>query len=152
MLKYYEGERLAPYNDGRGNWTIGVGHRIKNKECNKITFSQSAKFLYDDINICLKRIRFKIPKFDFYPDYVRLALLNSFFRGDTGQKTIALINDNKWILASIEYLNRYDYKNAVKLEIGGIKRRMEVNRNIFLFYGIIDKILRFSRNAINKTP
>lgn len=153
-IKQYEGFKNSVYDDGRGNLTIGVGHMIKPESRQifqqlfgdtvnydkiisgqeKLTDEQVNQLAKYDINIHLQRARKMFPKFDTYPYYVKEALLNSVYRGDTGSKTMALINAGKWEEAAKEYLNRYDYRNADSLGIPGIKQRMETNRNAMLEY------------------
>jgi len=153
-IKQYEGFRNAVYDDGRGYPTIGVGHLIKPESKGifqslfgntvnydaivsgqaKLTDEQVDQLAKHDINEHLQRSKKMFPKFDTYPYYVKEALLNSVYRGDTGPKTVALINAEKWEEAAAEYLNRHDYMNADALGIPGIKRRMDANRDAMLEY------------------
>jgi len=153
-IKQYEGFRNAVYDDGIGNATIGIGHLVTPKSRGifqrlfgntvnydaiisgqaKLTNEQVNQLAKYDINKHLKRARSMFPKFDTYPYYVKEALLNSVYRGDTGQKTVALINSGRWEEAAAEYINRHDYQNAGSLGIRGIIRRMDANRDAMLEY------------------
>jgi len=153
-IKKYEGFRNEVYDDGRGNATIGIGHLITPQSENIFTGLFGDNINYDDIvsgksqltdeqvyqlaeydiEKHLGRARSIFPRFDTYPYYLQQALLNSVYRGDTGPKTIKLINTGKFREAAKEYLNRYDYNNAVALGIRGIKARMEANRDAMLNY------------------
>lgn len=149
-----EGFRNKVYDDGRSNKTIGVGHLVTENSRNifkglfgnqvdfnsivsgrsYLTNDQVKKLAHYDMEEHLIRAKRLFPQFEKYPSYVQHALLDSVYRGDTGPKTIKLINEGKWEEASREYLNRYDYKNADKLKIPGIKNRMETNQKAFLQY------------------
>jgi len=149
-----EGIETKIYDDGRGNLTIGIGHMIKpNSRAmfnrlfpeidfdrmvggkQSITKDQAMVLFMHDLREHLERARSKFPKFDQYPTYLKAALLDSVYRGDTGPKTMALINNDKWEEAAKEYLNRHDYKNRFKLKIRGIGPRMDRNRDAMLYYG-----------------
>lgn len=153
-IKQYEGFRNAVYDDGAGNATIGVGHLITPKSRQifqqlfgnsvdfdaivsgqaKLTNEQVNQLAKYDIDKHLKRARGIFPKFDTYPYYVKEALLNSVYRGDTGPKTVALINAGRWEEAAAEYVNRDDYNNAVSRGMSGIKTRMDANKSVMLEY------------------
>lgn len=70
-----------------------------------------------------------IPKYDQYPRYVRMALMNAKYRGDLGPQTIKLINQGKWDSVSKEYLNHPNYLNPGKLK--GVVSRMKSNADAF---------------------
>lgn len=153
-IRKNEGYRTRVYDDGRGNATIGVGHLLTNNSQeifrnlfgNEVNFNdirsgrssltneQVLKLFEYDTKKHLARAKRNFPKFESYPFYLRVALLDSVFRGDTGPKTTSLINQDKWEEAAEEYLNRYDYKNRQKLGIPGIGTRMERNRDAMLRY------------------
>ena len=100
----------------------------------ELTEEQANMLANYDIDLHLNRARRMFPRFDTYPGYLQEALLDSVYRGDTGSKTTRLINQNNWTAAAKEYLNRYDYRNAKRLGIPGIKLRMESNRDAMLQY------------------
>ena len=153
-LKRYEGFKNGVYDDGRGNKTIGIGHMLTSDSKNifqqlfgntvnydavvsgkqQLTNQQVQTLANYDIDKHLNRARKSFPKFNTYPYYIQRALLNSVYRGDTGMRTIKLINAGKWREAAVEYLNRHDYMNAQQLGIPGIVPRMNANRDAFLRY------------------
>ena len=149
-----EGIETKIYDDGRGNPTIGIGHMIKpNSRAmfnrlfpeidfdrmvagkQSITKDQAMILFMHDLREHLERARSKFPKFDQYPTYLKAALLDTVYRGDTGPKTLTLINNDKWEEAAKEYLNRHDYKNRFRLGIRGIGPRMDRNKDAMLYYG-----------------
>ncbi len=87
-----------------------------------------------DINKRLSILNSKIPNLNRFPQYVQSALLDGFYRGDLGPATISLINKGEWRKAADEYINREDYKNAIKNKMRGIKTRMDANRAAMLQY------------------
>lgn len=148
-----EGVKSKAYNDGRGNMTIGIGHFLRKtdqklfQDLLGLNPQQFADIVSGDLGLTQQQIEalakydidhhmkiaYKLfPKFDTYPEKVQEALLNTIFRGDTGNRTRSLINMGNWAAAAREYLNRDDYKKAVELGIPGIRPRMERNRDAFL--------------------
>jgi GH24 family phage-related lysozyme (muramidase) len=150
-IRKYEGFANRMYNDPRGNPTIGIGHLLKDDDRelfqklfgNLVNFDsimESQQALTDeqvyqlakyDVDEHLKRAQKTFKDFDSYPYYLQEALLDSVYRGDTGPKTISLINNGNWAHVPAEYLNRYDYKNAKKLNVPGIIGRMNKNAAAF---------------------
>lgn len=138
-IENHEGRRYNIYRDSRGNWTIGVGHLCGEEDTfNELTMLNDKQidtlFCFDigektDLAIHL------IPKFRSYPIYVKAAILDGFFRGDLSgsPKTIKLINEGKWLEASIEYLNNKEYGIA-KRNKSGVWKRMLENSHHFLNY------------------
>jgi len=153
-IKNNEGYSEKVYDDGVGNLTIGVGHLItpNSKSLFYKLFGDSVNFddvksgktsldakqvkilFSHDVQEHLKKAKRLFNSFDSYPLYLRQALLDSVYRGDTGNNTRKLINQGKWEEAAVEYLNRRDYRNRVQLGIRGIGKRMEHNRDAMLKY------------------
>ena len=149
-----EGSRKQVYIDGRGHPTIGIGHLITPQSRDLFTklFNNSIDFdallqkreqltepqvqilFQHDLKRHLDVAKRVLPHFDNYPIYLKAALLDATYRGDLGTKTTALINQNQWDEAAIEYLNRKDYRNRIQLGIPGIGPRMERNRDAMLRY------------------
>ncbi|XP_053404966.1 uncharacterized protein LOC128558779 [Mercenaria mercenaria] len=99
-----------------------------------ITWEQAKKLFHHDIdNIYIPRAERKIGKklFGGLTMNVKTAIVNAFYRGDIGPKTIALIKQEKWAEAAVEYLNHNGYKNAKKNGMSGIIPRMKCNAEQF---------------------
>ena len=148
-----EGFKNKSYDDGTGVITVGIGHAMGPRDVHKIrsqrvfaevfgsdvvwkdVFSSKVKLtdgqvkslaLYD-INDKLELAKRKIENFDDLMPGQQEAIVDAFFRGDIGPKTIALIEKERFKEASVEYLNHRQYKNAEKLGIPGIIPRMNHN-------------------------
>ena len=78
----------------------------------------------------------KLSKFNSYPQYVRNAIVDGFFRGDlSGSKdTLALMNQGDFKAAAKEYLNHAGYRKS-KAEGTGGAGRMERNAAVFATFG-----------------
>lgn len=100
----------------------------------ELTEEQVAALARYDIEEHVQRAIRLLPQYETYPEYVQEALLDSVFRGDTGQRTAALINQGNWRAAADEYINRMDYINAERNNMRGIKIRMDRNRAAMLRY------------------
>lgn len=100
----------------------------------ELTEQQVNALTMEDIMEHVQRAQRLFPNYDTYPDYIQEALLDSVFRGDTGKKTAALINQGNWRAAADEYINRQDYINAERNNMRGIKIRMDKNRAAMLQY------------------
>ena len=87
-----------------------------------------------DIQKHTDRARGKIHQFDTFPVYVQTALVNAFYRGDIGPKTIALINNGRWEDVTSEYLNHKGYRDADRRDLPGIRKRMNFNADEFRKY------------------
>lgn len=157
-----EGVENTVYQDTSGIPTIGIGHAMgrtpndqwaqrSQKVFNELfgntvgwnavhngkqslTDDQVKQLVLYDINEHIERAERIFPKYNTYPEYVKTALLDSVYRGDTGPKTTALINQGRWHEAADEYINRKDYRNAIQNNARGIKIRMDKNRNAMLQY------------------
>jgi len=164
-----EGFRNQVYDDGVGVWTIGIGHAMDDGNGGHVERSQRAfqqvfgnsvnwndvrngrvsltdeqvrQLAAYDIDDKANVAREMFNDFDTFPPYLQEALLDSVYRGDTGQRTTALINQGRWREAAVEYLNRRDYIDAVNNRpdprtgrlMRGIIPRMEHNRDAMLRY------------------
>jgi GH24 family phage-related lysozyme (muramidase) len=134
-----EGIKLKPYIDTEGNPTIGIGHKIRDGEdfSGGITIEEAKKIFSQDVQEKLNIARSLFPKFDTYPNYIKVALLDGVFRGDHKRtyKTTKLINNDQWIDASQEYTNdRPDYDRS-KTKGTGVYRRMDENARRMAEYG-----------------
>lgn len=117
----------------QGTMTIGYGTTRsvypQMKVGERISDSKANQLLELGIKKEENEVRRLIPKYDQYPRYIRIALLNAKYRGDLGPATIKLINQNKWSLVSKEYLNHPNYKNPGKYP--GVVKRMKSNADAF---------------------
>ena len=164
-----EGFRNKVYDDGVGVWTVGIGHAMDNGKGGHVRRSQRAfqsvfgnsvnwndvrngrvsltdeqvrELAAFDIDDKANVARNMFNDFDTFPPYLQEALLDSVYRGDTGPKTTALINQGRWREAAREYLNRRDYIDAKNnrpdprtgILMRGIIPRMEHNRDAMLRY------------------
>ena len=133
-LEIREGRRNRMYLDGSGRPTIGVGHLLDNSADDRQLFSTlfGSKYNYDqilsgqqvmseadvntlrnaDIDIELEKARTIFTNFDSYPYYLQEALLDGVYRGEHNSRfrTTSLINEERFADASIEYVNRADYR------------------------------------------
>jgi GH24 family phage-related lysozyme (muramidase) len=161
-LKAHEGYFNQAYDDGTGVITIGVGHAMGRNpndawakasqkafskvfgpsvdwmniftKRQKLTNEQVSALAKYDINTRLNILERKIPQLNTFPSYLQSALLDGLYRGDLGPNTIALINKGDWNAAANEYINRKDYRDAIKNRMSGIKTRMDKNRAAMLQY------------------
>lgn len=123
-----------------GNLTIGVGHLVKPEEIEKykngIDDKQIQNLFNQDTIKHLKRTMELFPKFNSYPTYVKLALLDGVFRGEhkSTHNTVKYINNDEWNKVPEEYINRKDYKNAESNGLPGVKVRMDRNKKAFQKY------------------
>ena len=95
----------------------------------KIGEKKAVDFLKKGIRDNEDIVRDLVKKYDSYPKYVRIALLNAKYRGDLGPDTIELINQGKWGQVSKEYLDHPNYKNPGKYP--GVVKRMKSNADAF---------------------
>jgi GH24 family phage-related lysozyme (muramidase) len=120
--KQIQGTMTIGYGTTRSVYPqMRVGERISDSKANQL-LELGIKKEENEV----KRL---IPKYDQYPRYVRMALLNAKYRGDLGPATIKLINQNKWGFVSKEYLNHPNYKNPGKYP--GVVKRMKSNSDVF---------------------
>lgn len=87
-----EENRLTPYKDIKGNWTIGVGHLLgATPRMVYITESESIALLNQDINDALELAKSCIPKFDTLDDVRQRALINMAFNRGGNMRASATI-------------------------------------------------------------
>lgn len=112
----YEGIEVRPYNDHKGIPTIGIGHVIQKGEDFRNYKKEDFQKLFNekDLPKYLNRTRNIIKDFDKFPAPVKEEMLASVFRGDLSgsPKTLKLINEGKYDLAAIEFLNNDEYRQA----------------------------------------
>lgn len=134
-----EGRKNKPYQDGYGNWTVGVGHLMTPEEVKLY----AGKTLSDDTiqNIFEKDIGLKLSLvrkifgsvYETYSDNLKVAILDGFFRGDLSgsPKTIALLKAKKFKAAADEYLNNDEYRKSLNSKSHkGVAYRMQRNAKI----------------------
>lgn len=133
-ISKHEGIRYKPYKDSKGNWTVGIGHKILKGETfpNELSPQEVGSLFAKDLNEHTRRARRIFPKFDQYNIMRQCAILDGVFRGDLSKspKTIKLINAGKWEEAAKEYLNNREYQKS-KAEDTGVWKRMEENAKMF---------------------
>lgn len=78
-----------------------------------------------------------LPQFNAYPERVRAAIVDGFYRGDLSgsPETLRLIKAGKWSEASREFLDNQEYRTAVRRGMGGVVRRMDWRAAVFQSYG-----------------
>ena len=141
------------YKDHKGYLTVGVGHLVlRNDKVLKsvvgrdyndvvrgrkaLTDKQMEQLIDIDGRAKISAAQRKLPKFNSYPQYVRNAIVDGFFRGDlSGSKdTLALMNQGDFKAAAKEYLNHAGYRKS-KEEGTGVAGRMERNAAVFATFG-----------------
>lgn len=156
----YEGKRNEVYDpdpkDNKDEPTIGVGHYLDRPDsretfknalpevnydlvysrCKRLSDEEVRKLFDYDISLYVEKTKAEIKNFDSYPNYLKIALVDGFFRGDLAKspKTKALINEGKFYEAAIEYLNHKEYINAKKNKMSGVFYRMGSNSRAMLRY------------------
>jgi len=90
----------------------------------KKTRQQCNQLLDEDVTVRLFAIQEAIPAFSCFPKDIKIDLFASWYRGGLSgsPKTIALMNQNKFLEASQEFLNNREYKTT---KLHGIKKRMK---------------------------
>jgi GH24 family phage-related lysozyme (muramidase) len=120
-------------NQVQGVVTIGYGTTKtiypELKPGMKISEKKAEALLTKGIQQIEGNVRRLVNKYDSYPKYVQMSIMNASYRGDLGPATIKLINQGKWDLVSKEYLNHKNYKNPGKLT--GVVKRMKSNADAF---------------------
>ena len=157
MLRYYEGSRGQPYDDGKGNMTIGIGHKITDSsprvfgglfgdEVGSSYLSgktpmppehQERLLVEYDKPQHRNVARRLFTRYDTYPDTVRHSLLNTVFRGEvkSEHRWPRLFNEGRYEEAAQEYLNNDEYRASRDEGINpGVAKRMEGNQKAFLQY------------------
>ena len=95
----------------------------------KISEKQAESLLTKGIQKIESDVKRRIPKYDLYPKYIQMAIMNASYRGDLGPATIKLINSGQWNKVSTEYLNHPNYINPGNLR--GVVVRMKSNADAF---------------------
>ena len=95
----------------------------------KISEKQADALLSRGIETIENDVKRKLPQYDSYPRYVRMAIMNASYRGDLGPATIKLMNQNAWDKVSREYLNHENYTEPGALP--GVVKRMKSNADVF---------------------
>jgi GH24 family phage-related lysozyme (muramidase) len=117
----------------QGTLTIGYGTTKavypEMKVGEKISEPKATDLLKRGIEKIENKTRSLIPKYDSFPKYVKIAIMNARYRGDLGPKTIELINKGKCSIVSKEYLNHPNYKNPGNMT--GVVKRMKSNADAF---------------------
>lgn len=143
VIKAFENNKANPkggYNKSVNKWfphksleggsdTIAYGHKIMpNEDFSKgLNDSEAERLLEKDIRAKLSVARSKMKNFDSLPITIKIAVLNSLFRGDMGPKTMSLLSQNKFEQAAREYLNHKEYRTTKNI---GVKKRMDWNYNV----------------------
>lgn len=153
------------YKDNKGYPTIGIGHLVKrsdvdqgilkkgeyslDKKGNLISVyisDERAREIFDlDLKKKLSVIKKQFPSYDYYPESVKIVILDGFFRGDLAGSPAAkaLIKtamslyfkgekqkaQNYLNAAANEYLDSAEYRTSKK-EKSGIYKRMDNNAKI----------------------
>ena len=104
-----EGLSLIPYLDSNGNWTIGVGHKLKS-ECGPITLEYAGKLLAEDIKIAREAAMRIVPSFNELCEERQFVLISMAFQlGPTGlkgfKKMLLAIENKAYVVASQEMLD-----------------------------------------------
>lgn len=104
-----EGLSLIPYLDSNGNWTIGVGHKLKS-ECGPITLEYAGKLLAEDIKIARDAAARIVPSFSELCEERQFVLISMAFQlGPTGlkgfKKMLLAIENRAYTVASQEMLD-----------------------------------------------
>lgn len=104
-----EGLSLIPYLDSNGNWTIGVGHKLKS-ECAPITLEYAGKLLAEDIKIAREAAMRIVPSFNELCEERQFVLISMAFQlGPTGlkgfKKMLLAIENKAYVVASQEMLD-----------------------------------------------
>ena len=104
-----EGLSLIPYLDSNGNWTIGVGHKLKS-ECGPITLEYAGKLLAEDIKIARDAAARIVPSFNELCEERQFVLISMAFQlGPTGlkgfKKMLLAIENRAYTVASQEMLD-----------------------------------------------
>jgi GH24 family phage-related lysozyme (muramidase) len=148
----WEGKRNGVYLDTEKNPTIGIGHYLNNTKQDrdlfnalfgnsvnydailngkqKLTDDQIEKLFNVDVKVKERLASNKISDFESLPQYVKNGVVNGFYRGDIGPKTIKLMNSGNWGAVAKEYLNHQNARSGPEQ----IQRRMKTNALAFAKY------------------
>lgn len=136
-IRSHEGVRNKMYKDIYGNLTIGIGHLVKPEEVAKFsgkTLSENeieAIFKQDVKNKLISIHQHFGSKFDTFPNKLKIAILDGYFRGDLSGSPVtrSMIMKGRFGEAAKEYLNNKEYQQAKKAK-SGVASRMEKNASI----------------------
>jgi len=101
------------YGDTKGILTCGVG---------QTGVFQSMSF-EDTFKVHAYRAQARFPKWGAFSEALQAELIVMEYRGDLGisPKTVSLINEERWLEASVEFLNHHDYTDWSV----GVRKRLE---------------------------
>jgi lysozyme len=110
LLFEHEGQRLEPYQDSLGNWTIGVGHLLNGGPHERITVERSHELFFEDVSKAEAECWRVFPWFGGLDQVRQDALINLMFNmGATRllgfKRTLAAIERGDWIGAAFELSN-----------------------------------------------
>tara|TARA_R100001082_G_scaffold1776_1_gene1606 strand:- start:578 stop:5275 length:4698 start_codon:yes stop_codon:yes gene_type:complete len=116
------------------HYTIGYGFYDPNiKENDRMTREEAEERLDKEVNKRIEKIYKDIPGIINFSPSAQKALFSETYRGslttEGSPKTIALINEGRYMDAGKEFLNNDEYRNAEALGIPGIRPRMEAVRD-----------------------
>ena len=140
-LRKEEGERLEPYKDHLGFWTLGVGHLIDCRKggtlppgvhCFPITRSLSRQILIDDIHRKHTDLMMSLSYWSTLSKVRRVCLISMAFqmgiKGLLGFKnTLKYIKEGEYDKAAVEML-RSDWAEQTKGRAARISEAMATNR------------------------
>ena len=158
-ISQFEGIRPYVYdpnlNDDKPEPTIGVGHylgkdsrQVFSRILPEVDFDsilagnerideeQAIRLFTYDLKEHVNRARKLVTKFDSFPEYLQVALVDMAYRGDLGDspKMLELFNAGKIRESADEYPNRRDYKDAIVNKMRGLRIRIDSNKNRMLEY------------------
>ena len=135
-IREREGFREGAYKPDptEEHYTIGYGFYDPDiKENDRMTREQAEERLDKEVNKRIEKIYKDIPGIINFSPSAQKALFSETYRGsltaEGSPKTIALINEGRYMDAGKEFLNNDEYRNAKKLNIRGIRPRMEAVRD-----------------------
>lgn len=136
-IKRNEGVKNRLYKDSKGFWTIGIGHLVLPNELayykgRTLSENEIYSLFANDMQKKLTLVKKHFPKYNSYPEDLKIAILDGYFRGDLAHsdKTRALINARQFKAAAKEYLNHDEYRAALASG-SGVAPRMQRNAQIF---------------------
>lgn len=136
-IRSHEGVRNKMYKDIYGNLTIGIGHLVKPEEVAKfkgktLTENEIEAIFKRDVKNKLILIHHHFGnKFESFPNKLKIAILDGYFRGDLSGSPVtrSMIMKGRFGDAAKEYLNNREYQQAKK-DNSGVASRMEKNASI----------------------
>jgi GH24 family phage-related lysozyme (muramidase) len=105
LILKHEGKRYDVYDDGLGNLTVGIGHKVlpgDNLNAGDVISEDRVQALYlNDRANAIQSVKNIFPDFDTYPSNIQLALVDMMFNwGETkfrqAPDTINLIKSKNW--------------------------------------------------------